>query len=59
MARVQIIDDDAKDTAGARPTGRFRWWQPISGGRELQQEWEREWPPNFWVTIPTLVELSE
>jgi len=44
-------------------TGRLRWWQPLRGGLELQQEFKVD-PSGIpgmtvWKTIPTVTELSE
>jgi len=59
MAYAQTSNPD--DTFPEGPvTGRLRWWQPLRGGLELQQEFKVD-PSGVtvWKTIPTVTELSE
>lgn len=60
MAYVQTSNESNDDLkAVSKPTGRLRWYQPLKGGRELQQEWRSDVGMEFWIVVPTYTELSE
>lgn len=65
MAYVKISHDDYEEAKTGcvgehpRPTGRMRRWKPLDGPAVLQCEWGGQIGSRAWVSIPTLLEVSE
>lgn len=58
MAMLEIIEVEPPDPT-AKPTGRFRWWRPLEGEPELQQEWLGRGRMCVWLPIPIHAEMEE